>query len=166
MATKMTHPQADIALTSPAFGFGERIPTEYTADGRDASPPLKWDGVPAGARGLALICEDPDATRGTFAHWVAFNLPPDTRELGEGVPAKESLPGGAAQGANGFGRPGYGGPSPPAGKPHRYVFHLHALDEKLDLPAGVTREQLASAMKGHILGQGELTGTYGRPASG
>jgi Raf kinase inhibitor-like YbhB/YbcL family protein len=165
MATKMTHPQADIALTSSAFRFGERIPTEYTADGRNVSPPLKWDGVPAGAKSLALTCEDPDAPKGLFAHWVAFNLSPDTTELGEGVPAKESLPDGTAQGVNGFGNPGYGGPSPPAGKPHRYAFHLYALDEKLNLPAGATREQLTSAMQGHVIAQGELTGTYGRPAS-
>jgi Raf kinase inhibitor-like YbhB/YbcL family protein len=165
MATKMTTPQTDIALTSPAFRFGERIPTEHTADGRNASPPMKWQGVPTGAKSLALICEDPDAPKGLFAHWVAFNLPPDTTELGEGVPAKEALPDGTAQGVNGFGKPGYGGPSPPAGKPHRYVFHLYALDEKLDLPAGADREQLLAAMKGHVLGQGELTGTYDRPAA-
>jgi Raf kinase inhibitor-like YbhB/YbcL family protein len=165
MATKMTNPETDIALTSPAFRFGERIPTQYTADGRDVSPPLKWDGVPAGAKSLALICEDPDAPKGLFAHWVAYNLPPDSKELREGVPAKEALPDGMAQGVNGFGKPGYGGPSPPAGKPHRYVFHLYALDEKLDLPAGATREQVASAMKGHVIGQGELTGSYGRPTA-
>lgn len=165
MATKITHSQSDIALTSPAFQLGERIPTEYTADGRNVSPPLKWDGVPAGAKSLALVCEDPDAPRGLFTHWVAFNLPPDATELRAGVPAKDALPDGTAQGTNGFGKPGYGGPSPPAGKPHRYVFHLYALDEKLDLPAGATREQLTRAIKGHVIGQGELTGTYGRSAA-
>jgi len=163
MATKATIPRTDIAVTSRAFRSGERIPTEYTADGRNVSPPLKWEGVPSGAKSLALICEDPDAPKGLFAHWVAYNLPPDSMELDEGVPAQGKLPNGMTQGINGFGKPGYGGPSPPAGKPHRYVFRLYALDEKLNLPAGATREQLTSAMKGHVLGEGELTGSYGRP---
>ncbi len=162
MATKSTT-RTDIALTSPAFRFGERIPTEYTADGRDESPPLKWEGVPPGTKSLALICEDPDAPKGAFAHWVAYNVPADTTELGEGVPAKATLSDGTMQGTNGFGKLGYGGPDPPEGKPHRYVFHLYALDRKLDLPAAATREQLAAAVTGHVLGAGELTGSYGRP---
>jgi len=165
MATKMTHPRTGIALTSPAFRSEERIPMEYTADGRNVSPPLQWEGVPAGAKSLALICEDPDAPKGLFAHWVAFNLPANALELGKGVVATETLPDGTIQGTNGFGKHGYGGPSPPPGKPHRYIFRLYALDEKLNLPSGATREQLLAAMQEHVLGEGELIGTYGRSAA-
>ena len=165
MAAKATHPQTDLALTSPAFRPGERIPTEYTADGRNVSPPLRWAGVPSGAKSLALLCEDPDAPKGLFVHWVAFNIPPQVTELDEGVPAQETLSDGTTQGTNGFGKLGYGGPSPPAGKPHRYIFRLYALDEQLELPAGTDREGLLPALRGHTLGQGELIGTYGRPVA-
>jgi Raf kinase inhibitor-like YbhB/YbcL family protein len=151
-----------LELTSTAFGEGEPIPEQYTGDGRNASPPLQWQDPPAGTHNLALICEDPDAPRGTFTHWVAFNLPADSRGLGEGVPAETTLPDGTAQGVNDFGKVGYGGPKPPPGKPHRYVFTLYALDGPLDLRPGATRSQLLAAMKGHVLGEARLTGTYGR----
>jgi Raf kinase inhibitor-like YbhB/YbcL family protein len=118
--------------------------------------------VPAGTRSLALVCEDPDAPRGLFAHWVAFNLPADTVELGEGVPTKPSLPDDTVQGSNGFGKVGYGGPSPPPGKPHHYVFRLFALDTRLGLDSGTTHDRLINAMAGHVLGRGELVGTYRR----
>jgi hypothetical protein len=164
-APKITTEPTSISLTSPAFGPGEPIPKEYTADGRNTSPPLLWDEVPAGTKSLALICEDPDAPSGTFTHWVAYNLPADTRQLGEGVPAKKTLPDGTAQGTNDFNKPGYGGPSPPPGRPHRYFFRLFALDAPLDLPAGATRRELTTAMEGHVLGTGELVGGYGRARS-
>src|SRR5207253_3729265 len=123
---------------------------------------LRWDGVPEGTKSLALICEDPDAPKGTFMHWVAYNLPADTLELGEGVPAKKTLPDGTAQGTNDFNKPGYGGPSPPPGKPHRYVFRLFALDTRLDLPAGATGADLPAAMRDHGIRTGEPIGRYGR----
>jgi Raf kinase inhibitor-like YbhB/YbcL family protein len=151
-----------IELTSTAFRDGDTIPTQYTADGRNVSPPLTWQGTPDGTRSLALICEDPDAPRGTWTHWVLFNLPADVHELSEGVPAEKALPSGATQGSNDFGKPGYGGPSPPRGKPHRYFFKLYALDQALDLPASTDRGRLLSAMKGHVLGEGQLMGKYGR----
>jgi Raf kinase inhibitor-like YbhB/YbcL family protein len=149
-------------LSSPAFQDGDTIPVKYTADGNDFSPPLTWAGVPAGAKGLALICEDPDAPRKTWTHWVLFNIPPDATGYSDGVPARDELPDGARQGKNDFGKIGYGGPSPPPGKPHRYYFKLFALDAKLDLPAGATKDQVLAAMKGHVLGEGQLLGHYGR----
>jgi Raf kinase inhibitor-like YbhB/YbcL family protein len=144
-------------VTSAAFQEGATIPTQYTGDGKDLSPPLSWTGVPQGTKSLALICDDPDAPRGTWVHWVLFNIPSDQKEL-----AGEKLPGGARQGKNDFGNIGYGGPAPPKGKPHRYFFKLYALDTTLDLPAGATKAQLEAAMKGHILAEGQIMGTYQR----
>lgn len=154
-----------LSLTSPAFQPGQRIPTDYTQDGRNVSPPLAWGDLPPGTESLALICEDPDAPRGMYSHWVAFNLPADVRGLPEGVPDQPTLPDGTVQGVNDGGKPGYTGPAPPPGKPHRYFFHLFALGTRLHLPAGVTREQLMVALQeARVLGKGELIGTYGRSA--
>jgi Raf kinase inhibitor-like YbhB/YbcL family protein len=143
-----------LELTSTAFQEGAPIPKEHTADGRNASPPLKWPDPPGGTKSLALICEDPDAPRGTFTHWVIFNLPAESRELSAGVPQEATLPNGTAQGTNGFGKAGYGGPSPPPGKPHRYFFKLYALDRRLDLQPGTTKEDLLAAMRGLVLAEG------------
>jgi Raf kinase inhibitor-like YbhB/YbcL family protein len=151
-----------IELSSPAFKDGELIPKRYTADGANDSPPLKWLEPPPGTHSFALICEDPDAPRRTFIHWVLFNLPAESRELGERVPGAETLPNGTTEGMNDFGRLGYGGPSPPAGKPHHYHFLLFALDRPLELSPGATKEELLAAMQGHILDQGELVGLYQR----
>ena len=162
----MAQTATDLRLSSPAFAAGATVPRQYTADGADESPPLAWADPPAGTKAFALVCEDPDAPRGLFTHWVAFNLPADTRELGAGFPTGSTLPDGTVQGTNGFGKVGYGGPSPPPGPAHRYVFRLFALDAPLDLPAGATRDQVLKAMSGHVLGEGQLTGTYGRAKRG
>jgi Raf kinase inhibitor-like YbhB/YbcL family protein len=151
-----------IKLTSPAFQPGATIPKQYTGDGADRSPPLIWSDPPSGTKSLALICDDPDAPRGTWVHWVLFNLPATSRELEEGVPTTEVLDNGARQGKNDFGKIGYGGPAPPKGKSHRYFFKLYALDVSLELKVGATKAQLVDAMKGHILAEGELVGNYGR----
>jgi Raf kinase inhibitor-like YbhB/YbcL family protein len=151
-----------IELTSKAFQPGGTIPKQYTGDGVDRSPPLAWSEPPAGTQSLALICEDPDAPRGTWVHWVLFNLPAQSRELEEGLPTTETLGNGAKQGTNDFGNIGYGGPAPPKGKPHRYFFKLYALDGAVALPAGATKSKLMDALKGHILAQGQLLGQYGR----
>ncbi len=151
-----------LELTSTAFHEGATIPEQYTADGRNVTPPLKWTDPPAGTRSFALICEDPDAPRGTFTHWLAFNLPAESRELSEAVPAEATLPNGTAQGTNDFGKAGYGGPKPPPGKPHRYTFKLYALDRSLDVHPGATKAQLLAAMQGHILGEAQLVGRYAR----
>jgi Raf kinase inhibitor-like YbhB/YbcL family protein len=149
-------------LTSSAFQEGQTIPKPYTGDSRDLSPPLQWSAPPSGTKSLALICEDPDAPRGTFTHWVLFDLPAESRKLGEGVSPEATLPDGSAQGTNDFHRTGYSGPAPPPGKPHRYVFNLYALDKLPAIQPGATKDQLVSAMKGHILDQGQLTGMYAR----
>ena len=149
-------------LHSDAFTAESAIPKKYTGDGADLSPPLRWQDVPEGTQSFALVCDDPDAPRGTWVHWVLFNLPPALRELPEGVARDSALPDDSRQGKNDFGRPGYGGPAPPRGKPHRYFFTLYALDAPLDLAAGATRRQLDEAMRGHIISQAQLMGTYQR----
>jgi Raf kinase inhibitor-like YbhB/YbcL family protein len=151
-----------IEVTSTAFTQGMTIPKQYTGDGADHSPPLRWTEPPSGTKSFALICDAPDAPVGTWVHWVLFNLPIQTRELGERVPTTETLPSGAKQGKNDFGNIGYGGPAPPKGKPHRYFFKLYALGVALDLAPGATKGQLESAMKGHILAEGKFRGTYKR----
>ena len=151
-----------IELTSTAFQKGETIPKQYTGDGADQSPPLHWSEPPSGTKSLALICDDPDAPRSTWVHWVLFNVPPQTRELEANVPTTATLGDGAKQGKNDFGNIGYGGPAPPKGKPHRYFFKLYALGVAVDLPTGATKAELEKAMKGHILAEGQLMGTYKR----
>jgi len=151
-----------LTLASTAFKAGESIPKRYTADGMDVSPPLKWKNVPEGCKSLALIADDPDAPVGTWVHWVLYNLPPSAQEIPEGVAKEKFLVGGIRQGRNDFGQFGYGGPSPPPGKPHRYFFQLYALDMRLDLAPGATKNQLLEAMEGHILARAELVGTYQR----
>jgi Raf kinase inhibitor-like YbhB/YbcL family protein len=151
-----------INLSSTAFQEGETIPKQYTGDGKDVSPPLTWADPPEGTKSFVLICDDPDAPRGTWTHWVLYNLPADQRKLDEGVPTDESLANGAKQGKNDFGKVGYGGPAPPRGKPHRYFFRLYALDTTLGLPAGATRDKVVGAARGHVLAEGQLMGHYGR----
>jgi Raf kinase inhibitor-like YbhB/YbcL family protein len=147
-----------LVVKSPAFAEDQPIPARYTGDGDDVSPPLTWSGVPHRTRSLVLICEDPDAPRGTWTHWIVYNLPAQTRELPQGG----ALPAGAMQGKNDFGTIGYGGPAPPAGPPHRYYFKLTALDTELNLPPGASRQAVLAAMEGHVLAEGWLMGTYGR----
>ena len=151
-----------LAISSSVFQEGDRIPTKYTCDGQDVSPPLAWSDLPSGTQSLALIVDDRDAPAGTFTHWVLFNIPSDSRELSEAVPTQAQLPSGARQGRNDFRRIGYGGPCPPPGRPHRYQFTLYALDQPLDLEAGVAKDRLLEAMQGHIVGEGQLTGIYQR----
>ena len=151
-----------IKLTSPAFAEGQAIPVKHTGQGDDASPALKWAEVPAGAKSLALICDDPDAPMGTWVHWVVYGLPANVTELAENTPAAEHLPNGARQGLNDFRRIGYGGPMPPAGRPHRYFFKLYALDTEIALKPGAKKADLLKAMEGHILAEGQLMGTYQR----
>ncbi len=151
-----------LQLTSSAFSEGQAIPVLHTCQGRDTSPPLKWSGVPANAKSLALIADDPDAPVGTWVHWVLYDLPPVTTELAENVERSQYLPGGAKQGINDFKRLGYGGPCPPPGKPHRYYFKLYALDRVTDLKPGATKQELLKVMEGHVLAEGQLMGTYQR----
>ena len=149
-------------LTSTAFSEGAPIPAKHSCNGPDVSPAFAWQGVPGEARSLALIADDPDAPRGTWVHWVLFNIPPDEDGLGEDIPDDEQLANGSIQGKNDFGNIGYGGPCPPPGKPHRYFFKLYALDQMLDLKPGATKQDLLDAMDGHILAEGQLMGTFKR----
>lgn len=149
-------------IETTAFQPNQPIPKKYTCEGEDLSPPLTWSDVPAGTKSLALISDDPDAPMGTWVHWVLYDLPADTKKLEEGIPKNQTLANGAKQGMTDFKRPGYGGPCPPPGKPHRYYFKLYALDALVNLPAGATKSDLLVAMKGHILAQTELMGTYQR----
>ena len=148
-------------IKSSAFSSGEMIPAKYTCDGADFSPPLEWTAGPAGTKSFALICDDPDAPMGTWVHWVVYDIPPTATMLAEGVAREKELPGGGTQGVNDFRRIGYGGPCPPGGT-HRYFFKLYALDVVLGLKPGITKDQLLKAMKGHILAEAQLMGTYKR----
>ncbi len=148
-------------LVSSAFEEGGMIPSQYTCDGQDISPPLKWENVPQGTKSFALICDDPDAPMGTWVHWVIYNIPDSVRQLPEAVPTVERLSDGTLQGTNDFRRLGYGGPCPPGGT-HRYFFKLYALDTMLNLQAGATKEALLKAMQGHVLAEAQLMGRYKR----
>ena len=151
-----------LSVSSTAFQEGDRIPSKYTCQGQDVSPALAWSEPPAGTQSFALVMDDPDAPGGVFTHWVIFNISSDSRELPEAVLAQAELPTGALQGKSDFGRIGYGGPCPPPRRPHRYRFTLYALDQALGLKAGASKKQVLNAMQGHILAQGQLTGTYQR----
>jgi Raf kinase inhibitor-like YbhB/YbcL family protein len=152
-----------VQLKASAFQAGSDIPAQFTWDGSDISPALSWTAPPKGTQSVVLVMRDPDAPRGTFVHWVLYNLPADERELPEDVPPQRTLPSSARQRRNDFGRVGYGGPCPPPGPPHRYYFRLYALDTRLDLKAGAARAQLDRAMRGHVLAQAELMARYRRP---
>lgn len=142
-------------LTSPEFEHNKAIPSEFTCDANDISPPLQISDVPQEARSLVLIMDDPDAPMGTFVHWVMWNIPPETTEIKKGE--QISWP----QGRTDFGRIGYGGPCPPQGT-HRYFFKLYVLDTTLDLPPGSTKQEVEDAMSGHKIAEAQLIGTYTR----
>lgn len=149
-------------ISSPAFGNNSPIPKRHTCDGENRSPGLAWTGAPAETKSFALICDDPDAPMGTWVHWVMFGIPANCATLAEGVPAQAQMPDGSLQGINSWGKPGYGGPCPPRGKPHRYYFKLYALDAALSLPPQATKQTLLDAMRGHVLAESQWMGTYGR----
>jgi hypothetical protein len=149
-------PTRTFSLSSVAFAEGSAIPRRYTCDGADTSPALVWSGVPAGTATLALVVDDPDA--GGFVHWVAWGIDPTGSGLPAAVPHSATDP---AQGRNGFGRIGYGGPCPPGGT-HRYVFRLLALDAAPHLTGVRSAADLLAASEGHILAEARLTGTYRR----
>jgi Raf kinase inhibitor-like YbhB/YbcL family protein len=151
-----------LEISSGAFGNGQTIPKQYTADGKNVSPPLTWNQPPSGTKSLALICDDPDAPVGTWVHWVVYGLSPQSSGLAEGVLAQASVANQCQQGVNSFHKIGYGGPSPPPGKPHRYFFKLFALDSDPAFKGPATAKQLEEAMRGHTLAAGEIMGTYGR----
>jgi Raf kinase inhibitor-like YbhB/YbcL family protein len=152
-------------LMSRAFTHDGQIPSKYTCDGDDVSPPIEWSDIPSEAKTLALICDDPDAPKKDFSHWVLFNIPPKPGTLPEHVAARPELPDGTRQGKNDFGNVGYGGPCPPSGT-HRYRFTLLAVDTALNVPPAASRPDVEAAMKGHVLETTQLTGTYKRAKTG
>ncbi|MFN9718142.1 MAG: YbhB/YbcL family Raf kinase inhibitor-like protein [Planctomycetota bacterium] len=151
-----------LRLSSPAFDEGGFIPVTYTGDGKNLSPPLMWTEPPAGTVSFALVCEDPDAPGGIWAHWVVSNLPPDCRELLEGMIPEEPVATTGVQGKNDFGTCRYSGPEPPHGRLHHYYFRLFALNTVLPLLAGSTRDQLLQSIRGHVLSEARLMGRYQR----
>jgi hypothetical protein len=150
-------PIMTITVTSTAFSEGGRIPSKFTCDGANVSPPLTWRGVPAGATAIALIVDDPDAPRGTYVHWVLVDLPSEITELREDL----TPPPGAVQAENSAGRAKYFGPCPPSGT-HHYRFTIYALSAPTDLPAGARLDEAIDAIKGFTIARGRLTGLYSR----
>jgi Raf kinase inhibitor-like YbhB/YbcL family protein len=150
-----------ILVESAAFKHNQPIPSKYTCDGQEVSPPVAWKNVPEKTKSIVLICDDPDAPAGTWVHWVCYDIPANVMFIPEGVPKADTLPGGGKQGTTDFRNIGYGGPCPPSGT-HRYFFKVYALDSMLNLPAGKSKKDIEHAMKGHIINQGELVGTYSR----
>ena len=154
---------AIIQITTSAIESGGLMNSEYTCDGKDISPELKWRLIPAAAQSLALIMDDPDAPSGTWTHWVIYNIPANTGGFRPGVPRDETVAGAGSQGANSWDKDniGYGGPCPPGGT-HRYFFKLYALDAKLDLEPGASKAELEAAMKGRVIGFGQFVVRYSR----
>ena len=146
---------ARMKITSSSFHEGGNIPSKFTCDGSDTSPPLQITGIPSEAKSLVLIADDPDAPGGLFTHWLVWNIPPQTNSIAEGSAPK------GVYGTNDFGKSGYKGPCPPPGA-HRYSFKVFALDRELDLRSGAKRSQVDAAMKGHVIAQGEIVGRYAR----
>ena len=152
-----------IEVSSSASTEGAQIPKKFTCDGEDGSPELRWSGVPSGVKSIAVISDDPDAPGGTWVHWVVYGLPPESTGLPPAVATTETLAGGGKQGTTDFKRLGYGGPCPPQGHGgHHYFFKVYVLDSESTLEAGATKADLLAEMDGHILGQGQLVGTYER----
>lgn len=152
-----------LKLRSSAFENGGKIPAEYTCEGRDTAPPLAWEGIPVNARSLVLIVDDPDAPdpqapKMTWVHWVLFNIPTDTGGLPKGAGSGD-LPAGTGEGLNDWRHTGYGGPCPPIGR-HRYFFKLYALDKKLRFGGNPTKKEVEDAMRGHVIEETHLIGTY------
>jgi Raf kinase inhibitor-like YbhB/YbcL family protein len=169
ISAAQSQPQA-ITVESATIKGGETIPRDYTADGRNLSPPIAWSHVPAGTKELALVLEDPDAGNPPpFVHWVIYKIPATATGLPEGISIDPTAPmpqglAGAIQGVSGFRRPIYRGPAPPPGKPHHYHFVVYALDANLDLQPGLNRAELLGAIEGHVIGKGELVALYERTA--
>lgn len=150
-------------ISSAAFGENQPIPATFTCSGDNASPALRWQGAPAGTRSFALILHDPDAPAGDFTHWTVYDLPASLTELPSGKYQSAQFPLGGLEGRNSFGDLGYGGPCPPPGTPHHYIFELYALSQaSLGLPAGASRDQIAAALKDKILARTTLTGLFSR----
>lgn len=150
------------SITSPGFQNGQAMPKRYTADGLNVSPELTWEGAPVGTKSFALICEDPDAPAGTWIHWIIYDIPAKQHLLHQGIPAEATLKDGTKQGVNSFRHVGYGGPSPPPGKPHRYFFELYALNDMFGYETDITAYKFKEFVQKHKLDGAQIMGIYGR----
>lgn len=151
-----------LEISSSGFAQGEVIPDRYACTGENLSPELSWGEPPADTQSLALIFDDPDAPGGSWVHWVVFNMPADQQTLPEGVAPLAEHPDGSISGSNSWGELGYGGPCPPQGSTHQYIFALYALDTELSLGVGASKQELLAAMQGHILAETEISGLFSR----
>jgi Raf kinase inhibitor-like YbhB/YbcL family protein len=151
--------RAALNLSSSSFADGGNIPNRLTCDAAGLSPEIQWSSPPAGARSFVLVMDDPAFG---FVHWLLYNIPRGARDIPEGASTQSARPQGAAEGVNDTDKIGYFGPCPPGKSPHRYVIRVYALNASLNLPSGKTKKELAAAVKGHVLAEGQLTGLYGR----
>ncbi len=153
---------ATLDISSAAFEDGDSIPVEYTCDGNNTSPPLRWSDVPSGTRSIAILVDDPDAPTGIFRHWSVYNIPSGTRSLPTGQASTIKLKDSTRQAINTFDNIGYSGPCPPEGQEHEYVFFIYALSEPLDLDDDVTALDVSAALRGKVVGTGSFSGMYVR----
>lgn len=149
-------------ITLKAFQDGGEIPVEYTCDGNDSSPEIRWEEIPDDAESLLIIMDDPDAPGGTFTHWLVYNISPSLTGIKGGVPDSAEIQRGIHQGLNGFGRIGYGGPCPPRGRTHRYYFRLYATATRPGLRKGARRQELEKEISGKVIEEASYMGTYQR----
>jgi Raf kinase inhibitor-like YbhB/YbcL family protein len=159
IAQGQIHPS--ITVETSSFSSGGNIPQRFTCDGAGSSPEIHWPSSPSGTRSLAIVMDDPDAPLG-FVHWLVYDIPVEAHAIAEGASLHAGLPRGAVEGINSSDTVGYTGPCPPGTNAHHYVFRIYALDLPLSLPPGKTKEQLADAVKDHVLAEGQITGLYAR----
>lgn len=153
----------ELVVISDFFGAGSAIPRQFSCQGESASFPFSWSAVPAGTKTIAVLMQDLDTPRPGFTHWIVYNIPPGTRGLPGNITSEPVLPDGSVQGRNDAGKIGFIGPCPPAGKPHRYVITVYALDRSLGGSEALNRSGFDTAIAGAVIGQGNLSGTYQRP---
>jgi Raf kinase inhibitor-like YbhB/YbcL family protein len=149
-----------VTLTSPSFQNGQPIPVQFTCHGANSSPALSWEALPSGTKSVALTMIDQSSLFVGYVHWLIYNLPAQPNQLPENIPHQETLPGGASQGRNGNGSPGYTGPCPPGKSAHHYMFTVYALNDTISVPAGAGKGEMLKAMQGHVLAVGKLEGTF------
>jgi Raf kinase inhibitor-like YbhB/YbcL family protein len=158
LADGQTHTWFDISSSS--FNNGSRIPARLTCRGANLSPAVEFSARPVGTRSFAIVMDDSDSPFG-YVHWLLYNIPGDAGEVSEGASSERKLPAGASEGLSSADTNGYSGPCPPGNRTHRYVIRIYALDTDANLLPGMTKQQLAAAVKGHVLAEGQLTGLYG-----
>ena len=149
-------------LQSKAFNNNDPIPSKYTGEDINISPPLEWTNAPIGTKGFILVCDDQDAPAGAWVHWVLYDIPPSVKSINEAIPRNKIVLGSAKHGINDFDQIGYDGPMPPPGSPHRYVFKLYAVDKQTGLAPGLTKDEILKTIKPRIMAEAQMIGTYQR----